>query len=307
MSPTLSPPQYRVGTASWTDPTLLKAGFYPQSAKSAEARLRFYAAHFDTVEVDSTYYALPNERNAALWAERTPDDFRFNVKAFALLTQHQAETRALPQPVRDLIPKPALQEARFGHPSPEVLRLCFEMFRSALQPLRRAAKLGCILFQFPPWFTARVSNEEYIDYCRERMDGDRLAIEFRHASWFAERMQRTLDFLAERQLSLVCFDAPDAPSIPKPAFTATAEVAYVRFHGHNRQAWFQRATTAAERFKYLYSDEELRQGARKLCEMRGARTAYVIFNNCYGDYGVRNATAMKRLLAERGSGLFPPG
>jgi uncharacterized protein YecE (DUF72 family) len=302
-----SHPQYRVGTASWTDPTLLQASFYPPSAKSAEARLRFYADHFDTVEVDSTYYALPNERNAALWAERTPDDFRFNIKAFALLTQHQAETRALPQPVRDLIPKLALQEPRFGHPSLEVLQLCFKMFRSALHPLRRADKLGCILFQFPPWFTARPSNEEYIDYCREHMGGDRLAIEFRHASWFGERLQRTLDFLAERQLSLVCFDAPEAPSIPKPPCTPTADVAYVRFHGHNRQAWFQRATTAAERFKYLYSDDELRQGAHKLRQLRGARTAYVIFNNCYGDHGVRNATTMRRLLAEQESAPSPSG
>jgi uncharacterized protein YecE (DUF72 family) len=298
-------PRYRVGTASWTDPTLLKAGFYPPSAKSAEARLRFYAHHFDTVEVDSTYYALPSERNAALWAERTPDDFHFNVKAFALLTQHQAETRALPQPVRDLVPKPALEGARFAHPSPEVLRLCFEMFRNALRPLRQAAKLGCVLFQFPPWFTARASNEAYIDYCREHMGGDRLAIEFRHASWFADRMQHTLDFLAERQLSLVCFDAPEAPSIPKPPFTATADVAYVRFHGHNRQAWFQHATTAAERFKYLYSDGELRAGTRQLRQLRGAETAYVIFNNCYGDYGVRNATTMKRLLAEPTSAPCP--
>jgi len=298
-------PPYRVGTASWTDPTLLKAGFYPPSAKGAEARLRFYAEHFDTVEVDSTYYALPNERNAALWAERTPDNFRFSIKAFALLTQHQADTRALPQPVRELIPKPALQEARFGQPTPEVLQRCFEMFRSALRPLRQADKLGCILFQFPPWFTARASNEEYIDYCRERMRGDRLAIEFRHASWFGDRMQRTLDFLAGRQLALVCLDAPDAASIPKPPFTATTDVAYVRFHGHNRQAWFHRSATAAERFKYLYSDDELREGAHKVRQLRGARTAYVIFNNCYGDYGVRNATTMKRLLVERESTASP--
>jgi uncharacterized protein YecE (DUF72 family) len=291
-------PQYRVGTASWTDPTLLKAGFYPPSAKSAEARLRFYADHFDTVEVDSTYYALPNERNPALWAERTPGDFQFNVKAFALLTQHQADARALPQSVRELIPKTALQEARFGQPTPEVLQRCFEMFRSALRPLRQADKLGCILFQFSPWFTARAGNERYIDYCREQMRGDRLAIEFRHASWFGGRMQRTLDFLADRQLTLVCFDAPDTASIPKPPFTATTDVAYVRLHGRNRQAWFQRTATAAERFKYLYPDDELRDGAQKVRQLRGARTAYVIFNNCYGDYGVRNATTMKRLLRE---------
>ena len=263
--------------------------------------MRFYADHFDTVEVDSTYYALPNERNAVLWAERTPDDFVFNIKAFALLTQHEAETRALPPAITTLLPKQALQQRRFGHPPPEVLDLCFELFRNALRPLRNAGKLGCLLFQFPPWFTARESNEAYIDYCRSRLPGDRLAIEFRHASWFGDQLQHTLDFLARGQLTLVCFDAPDAPSIPKPPFTATADVAYVRFHGHNRQAWFQRTTTAAERFKYLYTEDELRTAAHKLRQLRGAKTTHVLFNNCYGDYGVRNATTMKTLLAQNGS------
>ncbi len=298
MNPASSVPRFRVGTASWTDPTLLKAGFYPPEARSAESRLRFYADHFDTVEVDSTYYALPNDRNAALWVERTPADFDFTITAFALLTQHQAETRALPPAVRELLPREALRERRFGQPSPQVLDLCFEMFRKALGPLRAAGKLGCILFQFPPWFTARAGNAAYIDFCRERMDGDRLAIEFRHPSWFGDQLKHTLDFLGARDLSLVCFDAPDAPSIPKPPFTATADIAYIRFHGHNRQAWFQRKTTAAERFKYLYTDAELREAAGKLRQVRGAKTAYVVFNNCYGDYGVRNAGTMKALLGE---------
>ena len=297
MNSTRSTPEYRVGTASWTDPTLLQAGFYPPSAKTAEARLRFYADHFNTVEVDSTYYALPSERNAALWALRTPENFRFNVKAFALLTQHHAETRALPQPVKALLSKAALGEPRLGRPAPAVVDLCFEMFRGALAPLREAGKLGCILFQFPPWFTARESNEAYIDFCRERMPGDRLAVELRHASWFDGRTQRTLDFLAQRKLALVCFDAPEAPSIAKIPFTTTTNVAYARFHGRNRQAWFQRKTTAAERFKYLYPDDELRDCAHKVRCLANASVVYVIFNNCYGDYGTRNATTMKQLLA----------
>lgn len=83
--------EFRVGTASWTDPTLVKSDlFYPPSVRIAEDRLRFYAERFSTVEVDSTYYALPAERNAELWAERTPVDFLFNVKAYALMTQHPA-------------------------------------------------------------------------------------------------------------------------------------------------------------------------------------------------------------------------
>jgi uncharacterized protein YecE (DUF72 family) len=297
-------PQYRVGTASWTDPTLLAAGFYPPGAKTAEARLRFYAEHFNTVEVDSTYYALPAERNALVWADRTPSDFHFNIKAFALLTQHAAETRALPAPIRTLLPPEALRQLRLSRPPAGVLELSFEMFRHALDPLRDAAKLGCILFQFPPWFVASEAHEAYIDFCRAQLPDDRLAIEFRHTSWLGARTDATLRYLAERHLSLVCVDAPHAPSIARPPHVATSDVAYVRLHGRNRQAWFRRAGTAAQRFNSLYSEEELRECAAAVRSLHDAasprasapRVAYVIFNNCYADYGVRNALSMQRLL-----------
>ena len=292
-----STPEYRIGTASWTDPTLLKAGFYPPAAKSAEARLHFYADHFNTVEVDSTYYALPNERNAVLWVARTPPGFQFNVKAFAALTRHAADTRALPEAVKALLPAEARHAPRLDRPSPEVLDCCFELFGKALEPLRQAGKLGCILLQFPPWFTAAENNEAYVDLCRARMAGDRLAIEFRHPSWFNGRTQRTLDFLRQRGLALVCADAPPAPAIARPPLASTAETAYVRFHGRNRQAWFQRHVTAAERFKYCYSDEELHQAAGRLRQLRDAKVVYAIFNNCYADYGVRNASTLKKLMA----------
>jgi uncharacterized protein YecE (DUF72 family) len=295
----VSTTQHYVGTASWTDPTLLATGFYPPAAKTAESRLRFYAQHFNTVEVDSTYYALPSERNAALWAQRTPETFRFNIKAFALLTQHPAETRALPQALKGMLSADLLHQARLTHPSHEVLQLSFEMFRGALQPLREARKLACVLLQFPPWFTARTEHEAYIDFCRIQLPDDQLAIEFRHPSWFdGGHGSRTLDFLRARQLSLVNIDAPQAPSIVRTPWITTTEVAYVRFHGRNRQAWFQHRGTAADRFKYLYSDAELHECAARVRQLGPARVTYAIFNNCYADYGVRNAMSFQRLLAE---------
>jgi uncharacterized protein YecE (DUF72 family) len=295
-------PHYRVGTASWTDPTLLSTGFYPAAVKSAEARLRFYAGHFDTVEVDSTYYALPSERNAVLWADRTPDNFRFNIKAFAWLTQHAAETRALPRPLQALLPEAARREARVREPSAEARQLAFEMFHTALAPLRDAGKLGCILLQFPPWFTARPSNLAYMAYCREQLAGDQLAVEFRHRSWVDAQWPSTEEFLATHHLALVCIDAPAAPAIAQPPYTCTTDIGYVRLHGRNRQAWFQSHGTAAQRFKYLYADAELHECAQHIQRMRGRREVYVIFNNCYADYGVRNAMTMKTLLA----GINPP-
>lgn len=296
MSASALHPEYRVGTASWTDPTLLATGFYPRTVKDAEARLRFYAEHFNTVEVDSTYYALPSERNATLWTQRTPETFRFHIKAFALLTQHGAETRALPEGIKRLLSPDVLRQPRLSRSPTEVLELSFQMFRKALMPLRVAGKLGCILLQFPPWFTARPDHEAYLAFCRMQLPDDRLAIEFRHASWFDDRTQRTLDFLAQHGLALVCIDAPQIRSIPHPPYVTTSDVAYVRLHGRNRQAWFQRAATAAQRFKYLDSDDELRQCAAKIRQLRTAQAVHVIFNNCYQDYGVRNALTMQHLL-----------
>lgn len=287
---------YRVGTASWTDPTLLATDFYPPRAATPEGRLRFYAEHFTTVEVDSSYYALPSERNAHLWVQRTPDDFELNIKAFALLTGHTAETRALPTAVKKALGAEALKQPRIEKPGRDVLDLCFEMFRTAIAPLHTSGKLGCVLLQFPPWVKATPRNYEYLDFCRERLPGYRLAVEFRNNSWFDGNNDATLAFLRERNLPLVCLDAPTAPSIPQPAFAATADIAYVRLHGRNRTAWFQRGGTAADRFNYLYSDEELAECAGRIKTLRTVRKVYVLFNNCHGDKGVRNATTMRRLL-----------
>ncbi len=292
---------YRIGTASWTDPTLLATTFYPSTVETAEQRLRHYARCFDTVEVDSTYYALPSERNAALWVERTPARFRFNIKAYAMLTGHAAEVRAMPKAIKAILPPEALAEERLRQPPHAAVDLAFEMFREALDPLRAAGKLGCVLLQFPPWFTKRAENEAYVEACRQRLPDDRLAVEFRHASWLGPRAPETLAWLAARGFAFVDTDAPTAPSIPQTPFVATGPLAYVRLHGRNREAWFRRAESAAQRFKYLYSEAELRECAERIHRLNQvgegpARTVFVIFNNCYADYGVRNAQTMQRLL-----------
>lgn len=290
--------RYRVGTASWTDPTLLASGFYPPSATTAEARLRLYASHFDTVEVDSTYYALPNERNASLWVERTPDDFLFHIKAFAAFTQHPVEVQRLPKPLRAALAPHECADDRVRSLPAELLETCFAMFSAALEPLRTRNKLGCILFQFPPWFAATTHNEEYIERCRQHLAEHRLAIEFRHQSWFAGRVrtERTLAFLRERDLVHVVLDLPEAASLPHTPEVATSDLAYVRLHGRNREAWFGRHEHASDRFRYLYSQPELEEIARRIRRIEGAREVEVIFNNCYADYGVRNALALQELL-----------
>ena len=294
-----SPPQFLVGTASWTDPSLVNSDtFYPPSAKTAEDRLRFYAGHFKTVEVDSSYYALPSEKNARLWAERTPDDFVFNLKAFALLTQHPADTARLPIAIKEMLSAEQRTAPRLKNPPKPVLDLAFQMFASALGPLREAGKLGMLLFQFPPYFVRSAPNLDYMAGLSERVPGDSIAIEFRHPSWVSDPNRAgTMRFLREHRLAYVSVDAPVSPRLIPPLLEVTGPEAYVRFHGRNLENWFKRDIAVAERYKYLYAERELAQWAGRLKKLSGVRRAFVIFNNCYRNFGIMNATTMAAMLA----------
>jgi uncharacterized protein YecE (DUF72 family) len=292
-------PEFFVGTASWTDPTLIKSDlFYPRDVISASERLAFYAHHFPTVEVDSSFYALPSERNAQLWAERTPDNFVFNIKAFAWLTQHEAEASRLPIAIKELLPDTLKEHSRIKAPPRQALNRAFQMFWSALQPLREVGKLGLLLFQFPPYVTLRKSNFDFIARLPERMPGATIAVEFRHPSWLAEGSARaqTLKFLRDHNFTLVCIDAPPEVALP-PILETTSGLAYIRFHGRNRENWYKRQGSAAVRFKYLYAERELQEWAGRLKQLEGVQRAFAIFNNCYSNFGIMNATTMQQMLA----------
>lgn len=269
-----------------------------RNVTTAQARLGFYAAHFRTVEVDSSYYALPSERNSRLWVERTPGDFVFNIKAFGWLTQHAADTARLPIAIKEILPAELRTERRIKDPPGAVLDLAFQMFWSALAPLRDAGKLGKLLFQFPPYFTCRSANFDYIASLNQRMPGAPIAIEFRHPSWLADeaRQAETMRFLRERDLTYVSVDAPAGVGVPA-ILEATSPDAYIRFHGRNRENWFKRNIEVAERYKYLYSERELGDWAKRLKELSGVRRAFVIFNNCYRNFGIMNATTMSQMLS----------
>jgi uncharacterized protein YecE (DUF72 family) len=297
---------YLVGTASWTDPTLVKTDlFYPKSLKTAEARLRFYSSHFSTVEVDASYYTLLNENTSRAWVERTPPGFVFNIKAFSLLTQHPAEVARLPNALKELLGEKELQQKRLTRPSPQVLDRAFDMFWSSLALLSEAGKLGMLLFQFPPYFIRKSANLDYLASLRERLPQADLAIEFRHPSWVAEgaARQQTMDFLRRHELSYVSVDAPREASIVPSFLEATTSQMYVRFHGRNRETWFKKNITAAERFKYLYAERELEEQAGRIKSVAHLRRAYVIFNNCYSNFGVINATTMVQILARTPRGF----
>src|SRR6202161_3963089 len=169
-----------VGTAGWTDRTLIASGWYPPEADTPEKRLRFYARQFPLVEVDATYYAMPAEQTARSWADRTPAGFTFNIKAFSLFTQHPTPVRALPVDLREAAGKSGKDRVYLKDVDPAVADQAWDRFLAALEPLRSAGKLGAILLQFPPWFPIGRANKQYILDCAERVKPRRVCVEFRH-------------------------------------------------------------------------------------------------------------------------------
>ncbi len=302
----------RVGTASWTDPTLVKeSDWYPKRSMSAEDRLRHYASIFTMVEVDATYYFPPTRDNAGRWAERTPADFRFDIKAYSLLTQHPAEVRSLwPEVAETLSAEDREKRSVYQSALPEeAVDRAFALFADALLPLYSAGKIGAIFFQFPKWFTPRADSRAYLGRLRERLPDYPIAVEFRNNRWLGDNddRRRTFDLLASNGLSYVCVDEPQGfPSSVPPVLEVTSpDLAVLRFHGHNKENWEKKGITPAERFRYLYSEEELAAWAPRLQELTDqAAETHLVFNNCYRDYGVRNARELGALLGE---GLQPEG
>jgi uncharacterized protein YecE (DUF72 family) len=290
------------GTASWTDKTLLDSGrFYPKDVNTPAERLHHYSERFPLVEVDSTYYSLPSERNAALWIERTPIHFTFDIKAFGLLTHHPVGPRGLPAKIREQLPA---DKKRFYRKDlqPEALALVEEMFVSALRPLEAAAPLGAILFQFPHWFVPSRENRDYLKALADSFPY-RIAVEFRGGGWMEDdkSAERTLALLEELRLTYVVVDEPQGfkTSVPPVVAATSPELAMIRFHGHNAENWEKRGITAAERFKYLYSEDELQKWVGPAKELAArSEQLHVLMNNCYEDYGVRNAAQIADLIAK---------
>ncbi len=293
-----------VGTCSWADKTLVESGWYPREAKSAEERLRLYAEQFPIVEVDSTYYGLPAERNAELWVERTPPGFTFDIKAYALFTQHGAEVRSLPKDLREALPPElASKRAVYERDLPaEMVDEVWQRFNSALLPLDSAGKLGVVLFQFPPWFMPGSQSRETILDAKMRLGQYEMAVEFRNALWMEDeaKQERTLRFLADNAIPYVCVDEPQGfkNSVP-PVVEATSEaIAMLRLHGRNAETWARKGIGPAERFDYLYDGSELEDEivprVRRLAE--ASREVHVLFNNCHGDKGVTNARQIAEMM-----------
>ncbi len=270
----------RVGTCSWADESLSKL-WYPKGIRTAEERLRYYAERFDTVELDATYYRLPDAEQVRRWAERTPPGFLFHVKAFGMMTRHPVRLEQLPPDLRDSAEPD--ERGRVDRPSRELREEVFRRFHEELEPLREAGKLGGILLQFPSYVVPKPASYEYLAWAKERLRGDEALVEFRHRSWFdGAQTAETLALLEELGAGHVVVDAPktDARNLVPTVLARTSPTVYVRFHGRNADTWNVRGKSAAQRFDYLYSDEELEEWISPLRELaEGAEQAYAVFNN----------------------------
>jgi uncharacterized protein YecE (DUF72 family) len=263
--------EVRIGVCSWADEGLLTR-WYPRGVATPRARLAYYAERFDTVEVDSPFYRLPEPATAARWAERTPPGFVFHAKASKGMTGHEDADR----------------------------EQAFRAFREALAPLEAAGKLRGVLLQYPPRFVKARSALAELAAAPARLEPLVPLIEFRHRSWMTEDERRhTLRFLERHGLAYVSVDSPRvgaANVLPRLA-ARTHEVAYVRFHGRNDATWNAGTRTSGERFDWLYEPEELDEwtGAlRRLAE--GPGEVYAMFNNNRHDYAPRSAKRLRALL-----------
>lgn len=279
-----------VGTCAWHDHT----NFYPPGLKPNQ-RLEHYSRFFPVVEIDSTFYALQPPRNFAVWAQNTPSDFVFDVKAYRVITGHD----------RAPIDK-------------EQLSYIISRFYSSLHPLHEAGKLRTVLLQFPPFFVCNRKNTSYLAWCRERLPDLTLAVEFRHRSWFeGENRQQTLDLLRQNEMVNVICDEPQTGQgcIPLVAEVTYDAISIVRLHGRNAEMWYKKGLkTSGERFNYLYTNEELVDILAQVLPLaEQVSEMHILMNNNFGDYAVRNALTVREMLGQTvdggdhpvQSGLFP--
>ena len=302
----VGPSVIRFGTASWTDPSLIAPGvFYPDRVTSAEARLKYYARLFSVVEVDSTYYALPTRRMAELWTERTPEDFVFDIKAFAWMTGHATETERLPRTLKEALPNEAAARKRlYAKDVPnEVRDEAWRIFANAVAPLHEAGKLGAVFLQYPSWVRPAAHTREMLARARRRLGDLPIAVEFRHGDWLAPgQRDETFAALRAQGMSYVVVDEPQgfASSVPPERAVTSPRLAVVRLHGRRGETWEKRGTPVLERFRYLYDERELAAWVPKIVETAGeAEQVHVVFNNCYGNYGTTNALEMSHLVARK--------
>jgi uncharacterized protein YecE (DUF72 family) len=291
-----------VGTSSWADPGFVKE-WYPSKLASAE-RLPWYAERFGYVELNSSFYAVPDRNTVHKWVNDTPDDFVFDVKVHRLLSRHSAPLESLPPDLRDQAETTGRGRVRL---TPDLESALAQRLVEETAPLAEAGKFGCYLVQLTPAFSARKHHLDELDGLVEALAPHRVALELRNRGWVRdERRERTLEWFADRGVAFVCVDAPpdDHFSIMPSGLDAVTrdDLAYLRLHGRNTDGYLK-GSSVAERFGWRYEEDELKEVAERVETMaQQAREVHVAFNNNRGDDA---PTAAQRFRALLGQGPAP--
>jgi uncharacterized protein YecE (DUF72 family) len=287
-----------VGTASWSDPGFVEH-WYPKRMKAAD-RLPWYAQHFEMVEVNSTFYSVPEPRVVERWAANTPAGFTFDVKLHQLLSRHSTQAKLLPP---DLQRRAHVDENGRVQLTPEIEEMVMRIFLGGLEPLRREEKLGALLLQLSPAFSPHKHRLSELDQLIAATRDYLLAIEFRNRNWVTkEQWPETLEFVKQHKIIFVNVDAPpvehftilpsDLNEVTNPA------LAYLRLHGRDAKAYLTGKTVAA-RFNYDYRDDELKEVAQRSRSLaRRAGEVHVVFNNNALDYAPRAASRLRTVLGQ---------
>ncbi|HSP44442.1 MAG TPA: DUF72 domain-containing protein [Chthoniobacterales bacterium] len=291
-----------VGTASWSDPGFVEH-WYPKKMPAGD-RLAWYAQHFEMVEVNSTFYSVPDPRLVERWCRSTPDDFVFDVKLHQLLSRHSANLKLLPPALQKSAEADAKGRVKL---TPTVEAAMIEEFRGPLEILRGEGKLGALLLQLSPGFSPKKHQLAELDDLLGALADYRLAIELRNRNWVeGENLESTLDFFCKHSASLVSVDAPAERhfTIMPPELNAitSPELAYLRLHGRDARAYTTGKTVAA-RFNYDYSDKEISGVADRARDLaKEAKEVHVVFNNNALDYAPHAALRMRKALGQ----MIPP-
>ena len=293
-----------VGTSSWADPGFVEE-WYPPGMPARE-RLPWYAQWFEAVELNSSFYAVPERQTVARWVRATPEDFTFDVKLHRLLSRHSAPLDSLPPELRDGVQTTARGRVKL---TPELERAMVEKMLEAMEPLEQAGKLGAFLLQLTPAFSPEHSLSE-LDGIVAAIAPRRLAIELRHRCWVSgERAERTFAELSERGVAFVAVDAPRAehvPIMPPVDAVTTDSLAYMRAHGRDAEGYMH-GKTVAERFGWEYTDEQLEEIAGRARAMaEDAHEVHVMFNNNRGADAPTSATRFRQLIYPAKAAAPPP-
>ena len=266
-----------IGTASWQEPDFIKY-WYPARLPKSKL-LPYYAEHFSFVEVNGSFYGIPQGKVTTQWCHQTPDGFLFNVKLHRLLSRHATEAKFLPPELR---PRAEITNGKVELTA-KMEKLVAKKFIAGIEPLREANKLGALLLQLSPSFRPKRNKLDELDNILSLFEDFTVAVELRNRYWLTdEQTSETVHFFETRKVTLVSVDAPETEhftAMPNIDFVTNSKLAYFRLHGRDSEAYVK-GRTVQERFDYDYSDSELDEFTNRITAVADkAQKIHVVFNN----------------------------